>query len=85
MNLDGGAEAGFDRALDPRVGEGGVLAGKVDAALGRDDVAVQLRLLAGVEEREGAPGELVVVPHLRRPHFELLLRSVFGMLYKLSR
>ena len=51
-----------------------VLAGEVDAALGRDDVLVQQRLLAGVEQRERAAGVSIVVPHLRRADLELVER-----------
>ena len=74
MHLGRGAHARLDRALDPRVGERRVLAGEVDPALGRADRVVQQRLLAGIEERERAAGELVVVPHLRCPDLVVLER-----------
>ena len=74
VDLGGGAEAGLDRTLDPRVRERRVLAGEVDATFGRDDRLVEQRLLSGIEERERATGELVVVPHLRRAHLELVER-----------
>jgi hypothetical protein len=45
---------------------------EVDAALGRCDRLVEPRLLAGVEQSERAPRELVVVPHVGGPDLELL-------------
>ena len=49
VNGAGAAQAGFDCALDPAVGERTVLAGEVDSAFGGDDVGVQQRLLLGLE------------------------------------
>src|SRR5689334_4217140 len=43
-----------------------MLAGEVDAALGLRDRAVELALLAGVEERERAAGPAVLVPRVGR-------------------
>jgi hypothetical protein len=43
-----------------------MLAGEMDPAFWRNDVLVQQRLLAKLEKRERAPGELIVVPHLGR-------------------
>lgn len=57
-------QAGFNRALEPRVRQRHVLTGEMDASLRLDDVVVQQRLLLGIEERERAAGEFVVVPHL---------------------
>lgn len=68
MHLVRGAQAGFNRPLDPGVRERGVFAGEVNPPFGPDDVRMQQRLLPRVEQRERAAGELVVVPHLGDPH-----------------
>ena len=63
-----------------------VLPGEVEAALRRYDVFVQQSLLARLEQREGAPGELIVVPHHGRAAFVLIrdLRVDAGhVLYRL--
>ncbi len=70
MDFVGRTDAGFDGALNPGVGEGGVFSGEVDAAFGGDDVLVEEGLLSGVEEGEGASGEFVVVPHFGRADFK---------------
>lgn len=84
MNVVRRAQAGLERTLDPCVAERGVLAGKENPALRTDDMLVQQRLLARVEERERASGKFVVVPHLRRPDLELLgnLRVDAGQVFQ---
>src|SRR5258706_11804429 len=72
MDLVRGAQARLDRPLDPRMLQRRMLAGEMNAPLGLDDVRVEQRLLPGVEQRERAARELVVVPHLGRADFELL-------------
>ena len=61
MHVSRRAEARGDSALDPGVGERGVLAGKVQPSLGRDDVLEQ-RFLARLKESKRASGDLFQRP-----------------------
>src|SRR4029453_6339151 len=70
VDLPRGTQPRLDRALDPRVRERGVLAGEMDASLGRDDVLVEQALLRRLEQRERAAGIRVLVPHPRRANLE---------------
>src|SRR5690348_6887824 len=71
VDLLGGANARFERALDPRVVERGVLAGKVNASLRRHDRVLEARLLFRLEQRERAPCVGIAIPILDGAALEL--------------
>jgi len=49
-----------------------VLAGKVDAPFGFDDLVMQERLLTGIKESKGAAGKRIVMPHIRSADLKFL-------------
>jgi hypothetical protein len=53
VDLLGGLDPRFERALDPGVVQRAVLPGEVDPALRSNDVGLELGLLLGREEGEG--------------------------------
>src|SRR4051812_38988184 len=61
-----GPDARLQRPLNPRVVERRVLACEVDPTFRRHDVGLEARLLAGLEQSEGAAGVRVPVPGVGR-------------------
>ena len=61
-----------------------MLAGEEDAAFGGDDAAMELEILARLEEGEGAAGEFVFVPHLAGADLEFFgdLRMDLGDIFE---
>src|SRR5687767_14154286 len=72
MNSNRGAQAGFERALDPGMIQRGMLARKMDASFWFDDLVMEQRLLAGIKESERAARIRVIMPHMRCACLEFL-------------
>jgi hypothetical protein len=73
VDVAGGAQSGFDGALNPSMNQRAVLAGKVDTSFRSDNVLVQLEVLARFKQGESAAGEFIFVPHLAGADFEFVV------------
>lgn len=49
-----------------------MLAGKVDAPFGFDDLVMQECLLTGIKDGKGTAGKRIVMPHIRGTDLKLL-------------